>query len=75
MFKGRDGPGLRRLVPRVPRWFAARLRLPPGVLPNILLRHCLLIAVECAEIVGGGPHCFLDHSLVARFGCDESPMQ
>ena len=62
-----------------------------GCLLNIQLRRCLLIAVECVKIGGGGclddlretrlqdllrkkacPNSVSDHTLDARFGCDES---
>ena len=82
-------------------WDARSLQSRDGLLPgficrlgcllNIQLRRSLLIAVECAEVGGGGclddlremglqdllrekacPNCVSDHTLGARFGCDES---
>ena len=80
--------GLATPGPCSPRWFAARLRLPLGCLLNMQLYRCLLVAVECAEIGGGGclddlretrlqdllreMACVSDHTLDARFACDES---
>ena len=57
-----------------------------GCLLNIQLRCCLLVVVECAEIClddrrgrasrllreKACPNCVSDHTLDARFGCDES---